>query len=296
MGYKNLIIIPTKILMLLAFAGLILMGGCKNTEVQSQWSAEPVKVDGEMTEWPSGSTVYFEDPGVQLGLRNDSQNLYVLFRFGNQAWARAIRMGGLTLWLDNSGKKNKDVGIRYNGGPSLLDSGMQKPGMAGQGGFLDSLTPEQKERFMEWQKKDMADQLKVIYKKSGQEVFIPTNGSSGPAVSFGSPQGTYTYEFSIPLQKSDVSRYGIGAQPGQAISLGLEWGGMSESNRERMREERGGGMGGGGEGGGGRGGMGGGHHGGGRGGMGGGRGGPAMQAPAKQEIWVKTQLASPPAK
>ena len=97
-----------------------------------------------MTEWPSGSTVYFEDSGVQLGLRNDSQNLYILFRFGNQAWARAIRMGGLTLWLDNSGKKKKDIGIRYNGGPSFPDSGMQKPGMAGKGGFLDSLSPEQK--------------------------------------------------------------------------------------------------------------------------------------------------------
>jgi len=278
-------------LLLLTLGGTILLLSCKNTEVQSHWSAEPVKVDGEMTEWPSGSTVYFEDSGVQLGLRNDSQNLYILFRFSNQAWARAIRMGGLTLWLDNSGKGKKDIGIRYNGGPSLLDSEMQKPGMAGEGGFLDSLTPEQKERFMQRQKKEMVDQLKVIYKKSGQEIFIPTNGSSGPVVSFGSPQGTYTYEFSIPLQKSDVSHYGVGAQLGQAISLGLEWGGMSEDDRKRMREEMGGGP---------PGGMGGGPPGGG--GMppgggppGGGRSRPGVQALEKQEIWVKTQLASPPA-
>jgi hypothetical protein len=290
MGYKNLIIIPTKILLLLAFAGLILMGGCKNTEVHSQWSAEPVKVDGEMTEWPSGSTVYFEDSGVQLGLRNDSQNLYILFRFSNQAWARAIRRGGLTLWLDNSGKKKKDFGIRYAGGPS--PSEMQEGQMPNRGGFLDSLTPEQQQRFIDMQTA-AAHQIIVINKKSDQEITISADGSSGPVVSFGSPQGTYTYEFSIPLQKSDLSHYGIGAQPGQAISLGLEWGGMSESNRERMREESGGG---------GRGGIGGGQHGGGRGGgMGGGRGGgprggSGMQPPAKQEIWVKTQLASPPAK
>jgi hypothetical protein len=290
MGYKNLITMPTKILMLLAFAGLILMGGCKNTEVQSHWSAEPVKVDGEMTEWPSGSTVYFEDSGVQLGLRNDSQNFYILFRFGNQAWARAIRMGGLTLWLDNSGKKKKDIGIRYNGGPS--PSEMQKREMPNRGGFLDSLTPEQQQRLIDMQTA-AAHQIIVINKKSDQEITISADGSSGPAVSFGSPQGTYTYEFSIPLEKSDLSHYGIGAQPGQAICLGLEWGGMSESNRERMREERGGGMGGGGEGGGGRGGMGGGQHGGGRGGMGGGRGGPGMQSPEKQELWVKTKLSLP---
>jgi hypothetical protein len=283
-------------LLLLILSGIVLLLSCKSTEVQSQWSAEPVKVDGEMTDWPSGSTVYFEDSGVQLGLRNDSQNLYILFRFGNQAWARAIRRGGLTLWLDNSGKKKKDIGIRYNGGPSPSDSGMQRSGMADKGGFLDSLTPEQKERLLQWQKKDMADQLKVIFKKSGQEIFIPTDGSSGPAVSFGSPQGTYTYEFSIPLEKSDLSHYGIGAQPGQVISLGLEWGGMSESNRERMREERGGGMGGGPPGGGGMppGGEGGMPSGGGR--PRGGRGGPGMQTSEKQEIWVKTLLASLPAK
>jgi hypothetical protein len=281
MLYKHFRMFSAIALLLLTLGGTILLLSCKNTEVQSQWSAEPVKVDGEMTEWPSGSTVYFEDSGVQLGLRNDSENLYVLFRFGNQAWARAIRRGGLTLWLDNSGKKKKDFGIRYAGGPS--PSEMQKGEMSNRGGFLDSLTPEQQQRLIDMQT-DAAHQVIVINKKSDQEITISADGSSGPEVSFGSPQDTYTYEFSIPLQKSDVSHYGIGAQPGQAISLGLEWGGMSESNRERMREERGGGMGGGGEGGRGRGGM------------GGGRGGPGMQPPEKQEIWVKTQLASPPAK
>jgi hypothetical protein len=285
---KDIVGSGAKPLLLLTFVGLILSTTCKTQKVQTHWSAEPVKVDGEMTEWPSGSTVYFEDSGVQLGLRNDNQNLYVLFRFSNQAWARAIRRGGLTLWWDNSGKNKKDFGIRYAGGPSISE--MQRGEMPNRGGFWDSLTPEQQQRITDMQTAS-ANQIIVINKKSDQEIAISADGSSGPAVSFGSPQGTYTYEFSIPLQKSDVSRYGIGAQPGQTICLGLEWGGMSESNRERMREESGGG-----EGGGGRGGMGGGRHGGGRGGMGGGRGGFGMQASEKQEMWVKTQLASPPAR
>jgi hypothetical protein len=272
-----------KSLLLLILVGLILSMTCKTQKVQTQWSAEPVKVDGEMTEWPSGSTVYFEDSGVQLGLRNDNQNLYILFRFSNQAWERAIRRGGLTLWWDNSGKKKKDFGIRYAGGPSFPE--MQRGEMSNRGGFWDSLTPEQKQRITDMQTAS-ANQIIVINKKSNQEIAISADGSSGPAVSFGSPQGTYTYEFSIPLQKSDVSRYGIGAQPGQTISLGLEWGGSNGRDRNRMMPE-GGGMGGGPPGGGGMP-PGGGHpHGGGRGGFG-------MQASEKQEIWVKTQLASPP--
>jgi hypothetical protein len=285
MVYKNSTGLRAKILLLLTLAGTILLFNCKGTEVQTNWSTTQVKIDGETNDWANTPMVYFEESGVQLGLRNDSENLYILFRFSNQAWARAIHRGGLTLWLDNSGKKKKDFGIRYAGGPSISE--MQKEGMPNRGGFWDSLTPEQQQRLTDMQTA-AANQIIVINNKSEQERAISADGSSGPAVSFGSPQGAYTYEFSIPLQKSDVSRYGIGAQPGQAICLGLEWGGMSKADRANM-EKMGGGMGGGPPGG-----MGGGPPGGNP--PGGGRGGPGMQSTEKQEIWVKTSLASPSAK
>jgi hypothetical protein len=289
MVYRDITRSGVKALLLLTLAGLVLFAGCKTQKVETYWAAETVKIDGEMTEWASTSTSYFEEVGVQLGLCNDTQNLYVLFRFTNQDWARAIRMGGVTLWLDNSGKKKKDLGIRYTGGPSISD--LQKPGMSGEGGFRESLTPEQEQRLQEMEK-NMADQITVIDKKSNQEITLSADGSGGPAVCFASPQGTYTYEFSIPLKKGDVFDFGFGAEPGQTICLGLEWGGMGEMDREKMKKMGGGppgGMGGmppGGMGGGPPGGMGG-----GRGGGPGGR--PGMQKSEEQELWVKTQLASP---
>jgi hypothetical protein len=292
MSYKNFTTLSAKVLLLLGLAGPFLLAGCGPQEVQTNWTAEPVKVDGEMTEWASGSTVYFEDPGVQLGLCNDNQNLYVLFRFSNESWARTIRMGGVTLWLNSSGKKKKDFGIRYTGGPSLPE--FQRRGTSDEGGFQEALTPEQQQRLFDMEQ-DTVGQITVIDKKSNQEVTMRADGSGGPTVCFASPQGTYTYEFSIPLEKSDVFSYAIGAQPGQVISLGLEWGGMGEADRERMKE-RGGGPPGGGMGGGPPGGMGGGPPGGTGGGPPGGRGGGrGMQAPEEQELWVKTQLASPSA-
>lgn len=274
MRYKDFNNRGKAILLLPALVGLILVTGCNTQEVQTHWAAEPVKVDGEMTEWAGGSTAYFEDLGVQLGLSNDSQNLYVLFRFGNQAWARAIRMGGVTLWLDGTGKKKKDFGVRYTGGPPLPD--FQKRGDFGEGGFQEALTPEQKQRLFDMEL-DTVGQITIIDKKSNQEMTIHPDGSGGPAVCFASPQGTYTYEFSIPLEKSDVFSYAIGAQPGQVICLGLEWGGMGEAVREQMKE------------------MSGGPPGGGMGGPppGGMRGVRGMQPPEEQELWVKTQLALP---
>jgi len=287
MVYKNLTALSAKALLLFILAGSILVAGCKTQEVETNWSAEPVKVDGEMTEWPTGSTVYFEDSGVQLGLRNDNENVYILFRFSNQAWARVIRMGGVTLWLDNSGKKKKDLGIRYTGGPPLSE--LQRMGTSSRGGFRETLTPEQQQRLQD-REETAVDQITFIDKKSKQEITLRTDGSGGPAAHFASPQGIYTYEFSIPLKKSDVFDYGIGAKPGQIICLGLEWGGMSMGDRQRTRGERGGDRGG--EG---RGDRGGGRRGGDRGGMGRDRGGSREQAPKEQELWVKTQLALPSA-
>ena len=280
-----------KALLLLTLSSIFFLASCKSEKAEIYWSAEPVQIDGQMTEWAGKPTNYLGKSGVQLSLRNDSENLYVLFRFSNQEWARLIRMGGVTLWLDNSGKKKKDFGIRYTGGPS--PSEMQKTGMAGEGGFWDNLTSEQKARLMK-QQETMAEQLKVVYKKSGQEISIPANDSGGPAASFASPQGIYTYEFRIPLQKSNPSDYAIGAQPGQTISLGIEWGELKMGDRESMMKQMGGGgmmppgggMGGGPPGGG----MGGGPPGGGS--MPGG-GPPGMQKPEKQEFWLKTNLALP---
>jgi hypothetical protein len=278
MSCKNITVLSARTLLLLIITGSTLVAGCKTQEVPTQWSAEPVQVDGEMTGWDGMPTTYFEELGAQLGLCNDGEKLYVLFRFNNESWARAIRTGGVTLWLDNSGKKKKDLGIRYTGGRSL--PGMHKSETTDRGGFRESLTPEQQQRLAEVEE-TASDQITIIDKKNSQEKTMRADGSGGPAVSFASPQGTYTYEFSIPLKKGDVFDCGIGAEPGQVICLGLEWGGMGKQNRQRMMDRMGGGP---------PAGMGGGPPGGGGGGP---RGGGGMQPPEEQELWVKTRLASP---
>ncbi len=277
MACKDLTRLSATALLSLIVASLTLLGGCKTQEISSHWSAHPMQVDGQMTDWTGIPAHYLEDSGVQLGLCNDNQDLYVLFRFNNQVWARAIRMGGVTIWLDNSGRKERNFGIRYTGGPS--PSEMQQAGMGNRGGFWENLTPEQKKRFLQREAR-MANRISVINKEGNVETTIPANGSSGLAAGFGVLQGVYTYEFRIPLQKGDISHYGIGTQPGQTISLGLEWGGMGREDRQRMREE-----------------MGGRPPGGGKGVMGGwgGHGDrPGSQPPGKQEIWVKTVLSLPP--
>jgi hypothetical protein len=293
-----------KSVLVLIFLCFSLLTGCQTQELKTNWSSTPIKVDGKMNDWANTPMAYFEENGVQLGLRNDSENLYILFRFNNQAYAQAIRLGGLTIWFDNSGKKKKELGVRYTGGPSFLH--FQKMKSVQGGGFEESLTEEQKERLGEREKSMiMRDQMVAVGKKGSQERILSTDGSDGPAVSFDSSQGAFTYEFSLPLQKSDFSRYGINDRPGGILSLGFEWGGVTMPDRKSGGGNPPGGMGGeppdGGMGGGPPGGMGSGPPGGMGGGPPGGRGGGRENGPGgssnkvseKQEIWLKTNLASP---
>jgi len=261
----NTIGLFTKIATPVTLIGLILNSGCggKALETQSQWSVEPIKVDGQVEDWSAIPLTYFEDEQVSLGLQNDDESLYILFRTKSQTWERLIRMSGVTMWLDETGGKKKDFGIRYIGGPSLSE--MQKTGMPGEGSFRDNLTPEQKQHLIQKQEA-IADQITVLYEEGKQEIFIPADGSRGPAISSAVPQGIYTYEFRIPLQDKHGDYYFIKPQPpGQTLGIGLEWGGVSRRDRQRMTEETGGER--------------------------GGRMHEERQMPEKQEIWMKVHLA-----
>ena len=156
--------------------------------------------------------------------------------------------------------------------------------------------PERQERREEFERRrPMRDTTMVftfIDEKQYINMDIPPDGSLGPAIAVDTSEGFYTYEFSIPLQKSQVRYFGIGAEPPRKIEVGAIWG---EIDRAAM-QQRGRGMhaGFGGEGpteGGmpGDGGFGGGRGGGRFGGYGGGFHRPEIK---KVDLWFKTTLAA----
>ncbi len=93
--------------------------GCESEQMVTAWSADTVKVDGKMTEWVESPLTALKDTKMRVALRNDDETLYVLVCCADAASVRSIRMSGITVWLDPSGKKKKDFGIRFCGGPSI---------------------------------------------------------------------------------------------------------------------------------------------------------------------------------
>ncbi|MFH2035809.1 MAG: hypothetical protein ABIJ45_05345 [Candidatus Zixiibacteriota bacterium] len=274
-------IIPKKIFHL-SLILLILIISCNSVKNKCPWTTTEMTIDGARPEWSKIPFNYFEDQDVVMGSCNDSNNLYLIFSFKNIQWAQAISRSGLKLWFDNKGKKNKDFGILYIGGPppdemrtKMKDRGDFQP-PSGFEDMPDSLDRKPRNRFARLGSND-------------KQLDINQDGSQGPAVGLSEANGIYTYEFSIPLESSSLGFFGIGVSPGQLISIGAEWGGMDKNmNKMRPSGDDRGDMGGGGFPGGG-GGMGGGPPGG---GMGDGPpGGNRQQIMEKQEVWLKTELA-----
>lgn len=277
---------PLSMHSLKTFAPLVavafLAAACNESEIPSTWKSDTLLVDGLKTDWAGIQTYYFEEEGIQLGLTNDSDSLYILLRFTGVRKARMIGMTGLTIWFDPAGNREKAFAVRFPGGAGMQDTSGEHGEMgAGQSGGRkkDEMRAMMEKRINE------ADEIIVIDGRSGYEESVPADGSQGPRAAATAVKGIYTFEFSLPLARMDVMNYGIDAAAGQTIGLGFEWG-LDPGDRPRMT--------------GGRGGMGGGMPGGGMGGRNGmgGRGVPGGAPPGgmmfeKTEFWLKVPLAAP---
>jgi hypothetical protein len=272
------------ILFVLAF---IIKANGKDIEAKSPWISHPILLDGQMTDWPDGSANFIAEKDALIRVANDSTKVFVMLAFKKAQWAMIIRSSGLTVWLDGQGKKKKIFMLKLVDGPPLDE---MRAAMGDQKDSPEQPSPEMMGRMQERDGR-MEKSFNCAQKGYLEEKPIPLDGSQGPAAGFGFSNGFFAYEFSIPLSKSDVRYYGLGIQPGQAISVGFIWGEM-DKNKMPHDGPPGGGM----DGQGPPGGMGGGGMGGGRGGMGGGRHGGGFSGShmlEKQEIWVKAKLSAP---
>ncbi|MFH1686541.1 MAG: hypothetical protein ABIE70_03360 [bacterium] len=257
-------------LMVVALAIVIFAAGCKGIEIQSSWPIEGIAVDGQVADWDELPATFFEDENIVLGIANDNEYVYLQFRTRDEQYARLMKESGLTIYLDHDGGKSKDFSLHLTAGPEVQLPGEMQPRRDRQGAPRD-MDRQTEPRFTCFIRN-------VILEKD-----IPLTGEQGPAAAFDTSLGFYCWEVSVPLCPRAVRYYGLDMEPGRQLGLGLIWGDTSQMQRpDRMLDDLpDGGLGG---------------RGGGR-GRGGPKGGPGMgggQMPQKQEIWLKTTLATAP--
>ncbi|MCR4439778.1 MAG: hypothetical protein QHJ34_10450 [bacterium] len=79
--------------------------------MESTWLDHEITVDGSVAEWEKLPVVYVDEWQGVAGVANDTASVFVMLRVGNQQLARRLRFGGLTLWLDPKGGKQRKLGI-----------------------------------------------------------------------------------------------------------------------------------------------------------------------------------------
>jgi len=249
----------------------LLATGCRSTRLDGQWTAEPIRIDGDARDWDHLSRAVLEEQQISLGLCNDTERLYLFFRFNDPKWARAIARHGLTIWFDSRAGKEKSFGILYRN---------RLPG-------AERLDPQPDERPMspgDGMSMPFTEEMVLLRGPKSDRLHIRADGASGPAAGYGMQGGGYTCEFAIPLS-NESDEHGIGCEVGDRLSIGIEFSDMDRDETQRMRERmdgRGRGPG--------KGMRGGGPHGGG--------GGPARgnrpRMMESEEVWIRTILATGP--
>jgi uncharacterized membrane protein YgcG len=254
--------------------------GCSSVPLlKSTWNNNQIVVDGKEDDWKN-ETVYLSDQSVILGVRNDTSDIYVLFKTSSRQQSYQILGRGLTVWFDPSGGKDKIFGIHF------------PLGRTGQGEYREQSGEEGQEN-QEGTPQPTETDLEVIDNRQSGPVQLTPVEAKGIELNIKNYDDYLVYEMKIPLHSSEDHPYAINVK-GKSIGLGFEGGTMQARSSGEERSGEGGGYGGEGGGGGYGGGFGG-RHGGGRRGGGGREGGGERPKPI--DFWLKVDLAqnAPPA-
>jgi len=205
------------------------IGFSKDKSVESKWAAQPPTIDGLDDDWKEIVLTSEKKVKVDYAVRNNAQNLYVLFVFKDPKSLSNVNATGITLYFNTEGKKKKDHAfhfIRKKVTPDELIAYLERRG--------ESLTEEQRQAI--YAKPAFIVYMAERVEKKGKEIFkvTQTPGTLKPGFKISTKDKEIIYEFRVPLAKSEISPLGIGAEPGHTVKIGFEWGGMTDKMRKAM--------------------------------------------------------------
>ncbi len=210
---------------LLLQASLIIAGilACKSSNVESVWFPEPAAIDGADEEWETVHFQSLESEQISMGLGNDAGHLYLIIRVENPMLARALSRRGVELSFTDESEKRALLSLYYTG------SG--RPAFGRGDSFWESLTEDQKNRFLD-RRKEIQQMIRASQK--GKSVLLPPDGTEGPlAASSFSGEG-FLYEFSIPLEPDSDRPFTLALQPGNIFRISIKAGEAGDESPEMI--------------------------------------------------------------
>jgi len=209
----------------LAGAALIVLSvpaAAADKVVESMWASGPMTIDGVAQEWDESTPIV--DPGskVEYALRNDGRNLYIIMVFRTpppnvraKIFPKStLDYTGMRVFFTTGAKKSKDTGLLFQKKQYTADAliaSLEKQGR--------TLTEAQKAEIR--QKPTHIVFTEELIKPKKVSDTADTADEAEPPVFRAIEKGPLAVcEFRIPLSR-------VGAEPGQTVKLGFEWGGMT---------------------------------------------------------------------
>ena len=197
----------------------------KLSDVQdvSVWTSA-VKVDGKHNEWENNFKATNKSTNLTYTLANDAKNLYLAIQSKDVTNNSKILLGGISLTVNPSGKKNDKEGFkviypvvarrRPGGAPGAgggATTGVRVQGGPGGGGFgrFQDMSPMQRDsmqRAIARTQLGGAKEIKVFgFKDIPDSLISIYNEYSIKTIASISDEGVFMYELSIPLELLEMS-------------------------------------------------------------------------------------------
>lgn len=215
------------LLLILVVFSFIFAGYAKEETVASSWVITPLDIDGSSDEWKDAAFHHEKKVNVSYAFRNDEKNLYIAFIFEDPSYLSTIKDTGMTIWINLEGKKKKHYGINFIKKQVPADT------------FL-ALIEQQRGPLSEEEKSNIRTNPHYflhIVKRINKKVKISEEQFASevePAIFRSASQNNgVVYEFLIPLDRETEMSLGVGAEPGEAVKVGFEWGGLTEEMKAR---------------------------------------------------------------
>ena len=189
----------------------------------SVW-ASAVKVDGKHNEWENKFKAMNKSTNLTYTLANDAKNLYLAIQSKDATNNSKILLGGISLTVNPSGKKNDKEGFkviypvvarrRPGGAPGAgggATTGVRIQGGPGGGGFgrFQDMSPMQRDSMQRAIARTQlvgAKEIKVFgFKDIPDSLISIYNEYSIKTIASISDEGVFMYELSIPLELLEMS-------------------------------------------------------------------------------------------
>ena len=206
-------------------SSLTLTQAQKLSDIQesSVW-VSAVKVDGKHNEWENNFKAANKSTNLTYTIANDAKNLYLAIQSKDVTNNNKIMLGGITLTVNPSGKKNDKEGFkviytvvarrRPGGAPGAgggAAAGVRFQGGPGGGGFsrFQDMSPMQRDSMQRAVARTQlagAKEIKVFgFKDIPDSLISIYNEYSIKTIASISDEGVFMYEASIPLELLEMS-------------------------------------------------------------------------------------------